>query len=79
MSEATFPPGTVYTETTIHAAPEAFLQDAPYQIAIVEAEDGHRLTIRILGPKDGGEAVAIGDRVVYAESRNGIPFYRKTE
>lgn len=63
---------TVYTETVVHAAPEQFVADAPYQLAILVGDDGSRATVRI-----AGERVAIGDRVEFAEERNGIPFYRK--
>jgi len=65
-------PGTVYTETVVHAAPEQFVADAPYQLAIVTLDGGGRLTVRI-----AGDRVAIGDRVDFAEDRNGIAFYRK--
>jgi len=65
--------GIVYTETVVHAAPEQFVADAPYQLAIVSLEEGGRLTARI-----DGERVIIGDRVDFAEDRNGIPFFRKT-
>lgn len=64
--------GVVYTETVVHAAPEQFVADAPYQLAIVEFEDGARSTVRI-----AGDRVAIGDRVEFAEEHNGLPFYRK--
>ena len=64
--------GIVYTETVVHAAPEQFVADAPYQLAIVTLESGKRLTARI-----EGDRVAIGDRVDFAEERNGIPFFRK--
>lgn len=64
--------GVVYTETVVHAAPEQFVADAPYQLAIVSLEEGGRLTARI-----EGERVVIGDRVDFAEERNGIPFFRK--
>ena len=30
--------GTVYTETVVHAAPAAFAEDAPYQVAIVKLD-----------------------------------------
>ena len=50
--------GTVYTETVVHLAPEAFAKDVPYQVAIVSLEDGSRITSRIVG-----ERVAIDDRV----------------
>ncbi len=62
----------VYTETVVHAAPEQFLADAPYQLAIVSLDAGGRLTVRI-----AGDRVQIGDAVEFAEYRNGIPFFRK--
>jgi uncharacterized OB-fold protein len=65
--------GTVYTETVIHSAPEPFVQDAPYQAAIISLTEGGRVTGRILG-----ERVAIGDRVEAVETRDGIPYFRKT-
>lgn len=51
----------VYTETVIHSAPEGFAAEAPYQIAIVEFEDGQRELVRI-----EGERVSIGDKVTPA-------------
>lgn len=62
---------TVYTETVVHAAPEQFVADAPYQLAIIE-EDGVRSTVRI-----AGERVNIGEQVEFAEDRSGVAFYRK--
>lgn len=64
--------GVVYTETVVHAAPEQFIADAPYQLAIVSLAEGGRLTVRI-----DGERVVIGDHVDFVEDRNGIPFFRK--
>jgi uncharacterized OB-fold protein len=64
--------GTVYTETVVHAAPEQFVADAPYQLAIVSLDGGGRLTARI-----AGQRVQIGDAVEFAEDRNGVPFFRK--
>ncbi len=64
--------GTIYTETVIFAAPEQFVADAPYQLAIVALDAGKRLTARI-----AGDRVAIGDAVDFAEYRNGVPFFRK--
>ncbi len=65
--------GTVYTETVVHAAPEQFLADAPYQLAIVSLDGGGRLTVRVLGAR-----VQIGDAVEFAEERDGIAFFRKS-
>jgi uncharacterized OB-fold protein len=64
--------GSVYTETVIHSAPEAFLKDAPYQTAIVTLDGGGRVTGRIVG-----ERVAIDDRVVEVEERDGVHFFRR--
>jgi uncharacterized OB-fold protein len=64
--------GTVYTETVVHAAPEQFLQDAPYQVAILTLDEGGRVTARI-----DGDRIVIGDRVEFLEDRNGVPFFRK--
>jgi len=64
--------GTVYTETVIYSAPEAFTKDVPYQTAIVTLDGGGRVTGRILGDR-----AAIDDRVVEVEQRDGVPFFRK--
>jgi uncharacterized OB-fold protein len=64
--------GVVYTETVVYSAPEAFLKEAPYQIAIVELDSGKRVTARILG-----DHVSIGDLVHFLEYRSQIPFFRK--
>ena len=64
--------GIVYTETIVHAAPEQFVADAPYQLAIISLDEGGRLTARLYGDR-----VAIGDRVDFVEDSNGIPFFRK--
>ncbi len=64
--------GTVYTETVIHLAAEAFAAETPFQTAIVSLDGGGRVTGRIVG-----ERVAIDDRVTEVEQRNGVPFFRK--
>jgi uncharacterized OB-fold protein len=66
--------GTVYTETVIYSAPEPFTAEAPYQTAIVTLDSGVRVTVRI-----AGDRVAIDDRVVEVEERNGVPFFQKTD
>jgi len=65
-------PGTVYTETIVYSAPEAYVNDAPYQMAIVQLDSGRRITGRI-----DGERAAIGDRVAFTEFRQSVPFFRK--
>ena len=69
MSDAT---GTVYTETVIYSATEAFAADLPYQTAIVALDSGGRVTGRISGGR-----VRIDDRVSCVEIRDGVPFFRK--
>ncbi len=64
--------GTVYTETVIYSAPEAFVKDAPYQTAIISLDSGGRVTGRI-----AGDRVQIGERVLEAEEREGVPYFRK--
>jgi uncharacterized OB-fold protein len=65
-------PGVIYTETLIHAAPQQFVADVPYQLVIVTLDSGRRLTARMIGDR-----VQIGDAVDFAEDRGGIPFFRK--
>ena len=64
--------GSIYTETVVYSAPEAFLNDAPYQTAIVSLDGGGRVTGRIVGDR-----VQIDDRVVEIEERGGVPYFRK--
>ncbi|HEV8042799.1 MAG TPA: OB-fold domain-containing protein [Bryobacteraceae bacterium] len=65
--------GIVYTETVVYSPPEAYVNDVPYQLAIVELEGGRRLTGRIQGDR-----AQIGDHVSFVEFRNQVPFFRKT-
>jgi uncharacterized OB-fold protein len=63
--------GTVYTETVVWSPPERYVNDAPYQIAIVDQGD-KRVTARI-----AGDRVAIGDAVEFVESREEVLYFRK--
>jgi uncharacterized OB-fold protein len=67
--------GTVYTETVVHSAPEQFVSEAPYQLAIVTLDTGGKLTARIAG----NTRIAIGDKVTFDHDRDGIAFFRKAE
>jgi len=64
--------GTVYTETVVYSPPEAYVNDVPYQLAIIELENGRRLTGRI-----DGDRAQIGDQVSFVEFRNDVAFFRK--
>ena len=65
--------GIVYTESMVHSPTPQFAGDVPYQLAIVEFPDGHRLTARI-----EGERASIGDPVELVEERAGVSFFRKS-
>jgi uncharacterized OB-fold protein len=65
--------GTVYTETVVYSPPEAYVNDVPYQLAIIELAGGRRITGRV-----AGDRAQIGDRVEFAEFRNNVPFFQKT-
>lgn len=63
--------GTVYSETTLHAAAERFAAEVPFQIALIDLDGGGRLTARIVG-----KPVAIGDRVVETEGPDAAPRFQ---
>ena len=69
-------PGVVYTETVVYSPPEAFAEDAPYQLAIITLDSGGRITVRIAAASEA-DRVQIGDRAEFIEFRLGIPFYKK--
>jgi hypothetical protein len=76
MSSSKSRNGVVYTETVVFAPPEQYAADAPYQLAIVDLEQGGRLTVRILA-NESQERARIGDKVVFVEERDGVAYYRK--
>jgi uncharacterized OB-fold protein len=64
----------VYTETVVYSPPEAYVNDVPYQLVIIQLDSGGRLTGRIAGPR-----ADVGDPVTFAEFRNGVAFFRKSQ
>lgn len=62
--------GTVYSCTMLHAAATPFEKSLPFQIAIIQLEEGPRLTVRI-----EGEKIKIGDKVKQVEERNGVQVF----
>ena len=66
--------GKVYSCTTLHASAEPFEKDLPFQIAIIELEEGPRLTVRI----EGGR-VEIDDPVHEVAERDGVWFFARDE
>ncbi|HKD08622.1 MAG TPA: OB-fold domain-containing protein [Bryobacteraceae bacterium] len=65
--------GSIYTETVVHLAPERFAADVPYQVAIIDLDQGGRITARI-----EGERVLIGDHVTEARAEGDISYFRKS-
>ena len=70
--------GTVYTETVVFSPPEAFVNDVPYQLAIIEFPGGKRVTARILASSEA-ERASIGDRVTLVETRGGVQYFQKEQ
>ena len=65
--------GTLYSHTTIHASPTAFIAELPYTLCIVDLDEGLRLATRYIGdtpPQIGGRVRLVTvhhtDRVSYA-------------
>lgn len=56
--------GTIYTHTTIRIAPEAYREQAPYDIAIVELSPALRVTARI-SPRASGLPLQVGQSVIF--------------
>ena len=71
-----FPDGIVYSETVVHSPPEQFIDDVPYQVAIIDVEGRGRMTVWITG-KDPRDRAQIGDCVVFVERRGGVLHYSK--
>lgn len=50
--------GTLYSHTTIHAAPTAFVDELPYRVCIVDLDENVRLATRYVG-----ETPRVGERI----------------
>jgi len=67
--------GTVYSYTTIRVAPEAYRDQAPYDIAIIELKPDLRVTARLSSDEAG--AIRIGEQVEFQKvDENGYWFKR---
>lgn len=71
--------GKIVTFTTIRVAPTQFTEEAPYSIAIVELNDGVRITAQVVDCKpedlEIGKSVKIVFRKLYSEGHTGIICY----
>ena len=65
--------GTVYACSTVHRAPPAFKDDAPYTVLLVDLDEGFRMMSRLVDADP--DAVSVGDRVtvVFRNGPSGRP------
>jgi uncharacterized OB-fold protein len=71
--------GTIVTFTTIRVAPDNFATQVPYNVAIIETENGVRITAQVADckPEDLkiGQKVKFMFRKLYTEGHTGIICY----
>lgn len=63
--------GKVFTHTTIHVSSKELSHLTPYTVALIELQDGMRLTGRIM------EKVEIGDQVKCVSSEDNMYVFEK--
>src|ERR1041384_5853129 len=71
--------GTVYTWIVVHRPqPPAFFEDAPYNVAIVELEEGPRLHARIVDCAPETIAIGMPVEVVFEKKNDDVtmPYFR---
>jgi uncharacterized protein len=71
--------GKILTYTVIRVPPKPFADQAPYAVAVVEMDDGPRLTTQVVDCKEGdlaiGKAVKLEFRKINEEGKAGIINY----
>jgi uncharacterized protein len=65
--------GTVYSFSTIHISSVEFQHEAPYTVAVIELENGLKVTGRLK------EKASIGEKVKLIEKRKGIYYFEAIE
>lgn len=65
----------VYSETVVWSPPAELAAIAPYQLVLIEQENGPRL----VGRTAPGQRVEIGDTVTLDSVLNGVSIFRKTQ
>ncbi|HWQ70283.1 MAG TPA: OB-fold domain-containing protein [Patescibacteria group bacterium] len=66
--------GTLTSFTTIRVPPTVFLGQDPYDIAVIDLDEGLRITARLTVPE--GREAAIGDPAIFEEIRPYGPVFR---
>ncbi|MFX1561165.1 MAG: Zn-ribbon domain-containing OB-fold protein [Promethearchaeota archaeon] len=66
--------GKLISFTVIHVAPEEFAEEAPYYVAIIELEEGTRVSARLLGfdplkPEDVSLGISV--KLDYEKGKSG--------
>ena len=72
------PRGTIYSFTRLQEAPEAYSAQAPYTLAIVELDDGGRVTAQLTdldGPVQIGDPVEMVTRKLRTDGARGMIVY----
>jgi uncharacterized OB-fold protein len=71
--------GTILTHTVIRVPPAPFKDQAPYAVAVVEMDDGPRLTTQVVDYRDDqlkvGQAVRLEFRKIYTDGHSGAIQY----
>lgn len=71
--------GRVVTATVIHVAPDDFLMEAPYAMAVVETPEGARLMVQVVDCEPAevvpGTEVNLEFRLIRREGHSGILCY----
>ena len=71
--------GTVITSTVVHIAPDDFLMEAPYAVAVIETPEGARFTAQVVDCDPSsvkpGMAVSLEFRLIRKEGHEGILCY----
>ncbi|MDA0785738.1 MAG: Zn-ribbon domain-containing OB-fold protein [Proteobacteria bacterium] len=67
--------GVVYACTTVHRAPPAFADNAPYTVLLVDIDEGFRMMGGLANNGEGVADIAIGDRVAvtFQDGPDGRP------
>lgn len=66
--------GTLTSFTTIRIPPTAFLGQDPYDVAVIDLDEGLRVTARLVVPE--GREAAIGDPTIFEEMLSYGPVFR---
>ena len=64
----------IYTHTTIRIASEAFQDQAPFDLAVVDLDQDIRVTARVEKGED--EEIAVGDDLVFDRLENDVYWFK---